>query len=300
MACIIWIAFLFGLAATFVANGSKCNIHRQLIYKDSVDILSSLPDIPVIYSFPDTAKNEELLELTSKSYLMENYRNDEVTLSSSNGYSHDKRKFTLGQYIASFNSPEDTSGGIKDSSSVRAINNANETFYLFGNNYGGIWKQISTSYDIPNCQHCDVVGAKTVGIGSAESGVSFHFHGPGFAEVLHGSKQWFFFPSHVKIEDIPYFYPNSSMVDWTMLPEVISRLGPRAHCQQHQCRSDADLDIDGDDFIHVSDIFSEMQECVLLPGELLYFPVGWLHGTLNLDEYNVFISTFVDMQLAPK
>jgi ribosomal protein L16 Arg81 hydroxylase len=40
-----------------------------------------------------------------------------------------------------------------------------------------------------------------------------------------------------------------------------------------------------------------LQECVIHPGELLYFPSKWMHATLNLDVYNVFVSLFLDTQL---
>jgi len=33
--------------------------------------------------------------------------------------------------------------------------------------------------------------------------------------------------------------------------------------------------------------------CVLRPCEVLYVPGSWYHATLNLDAYNVFVSTFV-------
>jgi hypothetical protein len=38
-------------------------------------------------------------------------------------------------------------------------------------------------------------------------------------------------------------------------------------------------------------------ECVIEPGEYLYFPSGWMHATLNLDSYNAFVSLFLDRQL---
>ena len=33
-------------------------------------------------------------------------------------------------------------------------------------------------------------------------------------------------------------------------------------------------------------------DCVLGPGELLYFPPNWWHATLNLGEHTVFMSSF--------
>ena len=45
---------------------------------------------------------------------------------------------------------------------------------------------------------------------------------------------------------------------------------------------------------------SGLLECVTGPGEMLYFPSSWMHATLNVDEYNVFMSLFLDFQLIPK
>jgi hypothetical protein len=36
---------------------------------------------------------------------------------------------------------------------------------------------------------------------------------------------------------------------------------------------------------------------VISPGEVLYFPDRWMHATINLDDYNVFVSVFIDVQL---
>ena len=47
-------------------------------------------------------------------------------------------------------------------------------------------------------------------LGGYLSGVAFHFHGPGFSEVIHGSKQWFLFPPNQEVPGILfnliYFY----------------------------------------------------------------------------------------------
>lgn len=42
---------------------------------------------------------------------------------------------------------------------------------------------------------------------------------------------------------------------------------------------------------------SQLQECSLRPGEVLYFPAMWPHATLNTDGYNAFVSVFIDPQL---
>ena len=42
------------------------------------------------------------------------------------------------------------------------------------------------------------------------TGVPFHFHGPGFAEVIHGAKRWFLYP----FEERPEFDPDRTTLEW--------------------------------------------------------------------------------------
>lgn len=45
---------------------------------------------------------------------------------------------------------------------------------------------------------------------------------------------------------------------------------------------------------------SLVYEGTVVPGEILYLPAGWLHATynlLNVDNYNIFMSLFIDPQL---
>jgi hypothetical protein len=36
----------------------------------------------------------------------------------------------------------------------------------------------------------------------------------------------------------------------------------------------------------------DLHECVIRPGEALYFPGEWRHAVLNKADYNAFVSTF--------
>ncbi|TNN38799.1 JmjC domain-containing protein 8 [Liparis tanakae] len=101
-------------------------------------------------------------------------------------------------------------------------------------------------------QSSDVLGS------GPGSGVPFHWHGPGFSEVIYGRKRWFLYPPHQE----PHFHPNRTTLSWVtetypLLPEAEAPL-----------------------------------ECTISPGEVLYFPDRWWHATLNL-ETSVFISTFL-------
>ena len=300
---------------------------------------------------------------------------------------------------------------------------SNESYYLFGGNYGHIWDEMRDVYRLPLCTVCKQCGAVTIGIAGRMSGVSFHFHGPGFSEVVQGRKRWFLFPPsprpplHPKpLSDLMeeedttgeatttredrgrgHFDPNMTVYDWVqqeypyyvrMKPEnsthtnsthsrkhehvhkpntrSISPSSPQPTCHQltkcssdqtedssdgTECSSDRtecapsensctsgqrcnsetmhdDTVVEGmrNDFEYItaeeyggltegdasheediSDSYGNddrdveytdgLQECVLEPGDMLYFPSGWRHATLNLDHYNVFVSLFLDLQL---
>ena len=44
----------------------------------------------------------------------------------------------------------------------------------------------------------------------AGTGVPFHFHGPGFGEVIYGRKRWFLYPPNHQ----PKFHPNRTTLHW--------------------------------------------------------------------------------------
>lgn len=282
-----YIFILVGLAHFSCTHCQKCNIPRVDIITDkSIEILNDLPPYPIIYHLANKTdrKGEMLKKITELSYLLEHHGEDDVVLSSSNAYSHGKHNCKLREYLSIF----DKQSSVKD---LLLNNQANESYYLFGYNYDGIWKQISDNYVIDNCQHCEAVGAKTVGIGANNSGVVFHFHGPGFAEVLYGAKQWFFYPPKV---DVPRFHPNMTMTEWVSLYHQDKN-------GEFEIDTGGEIDSDVGEYMSYSRLsngtgsMSELLlECVLYPNELLYFPSNWNHGTLNIGEYNVFVSTFVD------
>ncbi|XP_057201778.1 jmjC domain-containing protein 8 isoform X3 [Triplophysa rosa] len=90
------------------------------------------------------------------------------------------------------------------------------------------------------------------------TGVPFHWHGPGFSEVIYGRKRWFLYPP----DQAPEFQPNHTTLSW------VSFSYPNLELHQMPV------------------------ECTIRPGEVLYFPDRWWHATLNLDT-SVFISTFL-------
>ena len=97
----------------------------------------------------------------------------------------------------------------------------------------------------------------SLGLGRRGSGLAFHFHEDGFNELFHGRKRWFFYSPYSK----PHFNPRKTQADW--LQNVYPTLKP-----------------------------DQMpDECVVSAGQAIYFPAGWHHAVLNLEQ-NVFTSAF--------
>lgn len=134
----------------------------------------------------------------------------------------------------------------------------NETFYFFGDVLSEELNDLLQFYNPPPYSIPNLNPALSFGIAAAGTGVPFHFHGPGFGEVIYGRKHWFFYePARV-----PKFDPNETTLHW---------------------------------FLNTYANFDEFEkplECTIGPGEVIYFPDRWWHSTLNMDT-SVFISTFL-------
>ncbi|NXR14632.1 JMJD8 protein, partial [Semnornis frantzii] len=133
-----------------------------------------------------------------------------------------------------------------------------DTLYFFGDNNFTEWGHLFQQYVVPPFRIPGTSPAYSFGIAGSGSGVPFHWHGPGYSEVIFGRKRWFLYPP----DQTPHFHPNETTLAWLhhtypMLPQAQRPL-----------------------------------ECTLRPGEVLYFPHRWWHATLNLDT-SVFISTFL-------
>jgi hypothetical protein len=141
---------------------------------------------------------------------------------------------------------------------------ANDTVYLFGGNYGPPWLSLLDEYALPRCRTCADKdnAAVSFGVGGVLSGVSWHRHGPGFAEVFHGAKRWFLLPPDGPV-GMHSFNANQSVAAW--VHDGLKDLPDEAR----------------------------IQHCTIVPGELIYFPHNWPHATLNLDPYTSFASTFL-------
>ena len=152
---------------------------------------------------------------------------------------------------------------VEDMEETIADQKSNETWYLFGETHSAEWRsKLLEHYQqhlLPPCQTCNAdLSALSFGIGGMGSGVQWHFHGPGFSETIHGKKHFLLYPPHKQ----PTFDPDFNARHW--IEEIYPSLS----------------------------LNDRPWECTLYPGEFLYFPDQWHHATLNLDPYNVFVSTF--------
>lgn len=194
----------------------------------------------------DSSNNDLFRALTSKAALLSSYGDYNVRLSAANSYSYEKRDISFSDYCRLHIGPQNI------------YTPANETFYMFGDNDYEEWKDLLDEYIHPPFKIPRHHPALSFGVAGPGSGVPFHFHGPGFAEAIHGRKRWFLTKPTVK----PEFHPNKTTLQWFM-----------------------------EDYPRVKNEV-ELYECTIRPGEVIYFPDKWWHATLNLDTA-VFISTFL-------
>ena len=227
-----------------------CNIERR--HSDKLSVADFVGDYagkrPVILTYGLTRKQEAISfgERTLRAPLLDSFGNASVILSASNSYTKEKVTKTLSAYIRE-NMGEQTLSSL-----------GNETFYLFGDNYGDEWDPLMELLS-PN-KYSGFENTLSFGLGGKGSGVPFHFHGGGFSEVFYGRKRWFLTPQG----QTPPFDPDHSMLQWVHRQYPILT-------EQH---------------------FAQLLECTIKPGEMLYFPSGWWHGVLNLDPWTSFVSTF--------
>uniref|UniRef100_A0A0K0EFX4 JmjC domain-containing protein n=1 Tax=Strongyloides stercoralis TaxID=6248 RepID=A0A0K0EFX4_STRER len=190
--------------------------------------------------------NAQFRKNCEREEIVKNWGDKPVVLNSANTYSYTRKETTFGDYI----------NRLLKAQNIGTL--GNETFILFGDIDQRIWKPLLDTYNLPLWSLPNYEPALSFGIAGVGTGVPFHFHGPGFAEVVHGTKRWFLQP----FEKRPTFNPDQSTLQWyyTIYPIL----------------KDEDKPL----------------ECLMKPGEIIYFPDKWWHATLN-TETAVFISTFL-------
>lgn len=227
-------------------DGGRCNIEvLDAQHVSHAHFLESFAfSRPVILR--GLTDNTRFRELCSKQNLLKKYGNLTVRLSTANTYSYTKVDVTFRQYVEELMKPQ----------SVDAL--GNDTLYFFGDNNFEEWHSLFSEYHPPPFTLPQTSAAYSFGLAGAGTGVPFHWHGPGYSEVIYGRKRWFLYPP----DQEPHFHPNMSTLSWV------------THTYPSLPLEEAPL------------------ECTIRPGEVLFFPDRWWHATLNLDT-SVFISTFL-------
>ena len=134
------------ILSSLIVDYGECNIEKvPLSSMRSAGFTFSNTPLIYIDDIRDVKSINELKMKSSRSYLLEHHPATTVKLTSSNTYSHGDISMTLESYI---NESVDNS--------IESLS-ANETLYLFGNNYEGIFKELSNLYDVPPCDYCEKV-----------------------------------------------------------------------------------------------------------------------------------------------
>lgn len=196
----------------------------------------------------DHEHNKHFPPYITKEKLKQDFGQIQVILSASNSYTKDKKTVSVNHYVNKIMAQPQT---------LKSL--GNETFYLFGDNYGDEWNPLLDRLHISKFAGSE--NTLSFGVGGQGSGVPFHFHGGGFSEVFQGRKRWFLTPH----DQVPPFDPDESMLQWV-------------HNKYNKLDSKREL--------------THLLECTIGPGEMLYFPSQWHHGVLNLDPWTAFVSTF--------
>ncbi|XP_013395910.1 jmjC domain-containing protein 8 [Lingula anatina] len=229
-----------------VAKPGPCNVERveaaTLTQEDFIKKYAYTA--PVVIS--GIKYNEEFRKMCSKQNMLREFGSKTIRLSSANTYSYKKVDVTLREYVENILKPQ----------SLYTL--GNETLYWFGDNNYTEWSDLFEQYNQPQWKLPKTEGVLSFGLAGAGTGVPFHFHGPGFGEVIYGRKRWFLTPPEQK----PSFDPDQTTLHWLV-----------------------------NNYPHLSENEKPL-ECTIGPGDLIYFPDRWWHGTLNIDT-SVFISTFL-------
>ncbi|KGL76755.1 JmjC domain-containing protein 8, partial [Tinamus guttatus] len=186
--------------------------------------------------------------LCTKDKLLAAFGERPVRLSTANTYSYRKVDLPFQEYVEHLLKPQDPTALGSD------------TLYFFGDNNFTDTRLWAPCVLAAVCLGKEGSPAAPLCPGSG-SGVPFHWHGPGYSEVIFGRKRWFLYPP----DKAPHFHPNETTLAW--LQHTYPTLPPEERPLETQWERRS------------------------LP-QVLYFPDRWWHATLNLDT-SVFISTFL-------
>ncbi|CAF1014192.1 unnamed protein product [Adineta steineri] len=194
--------------------------------------------------------NKQFLNMMQLDSILKRYGNKYITVTTANTYSYQKQYIKLNDYI-----------NLQRQSSAKITKWGNETLYWFGDdllNDQNWLNQILRYYKSPAYIVDDFIQPSlTFGMGGQGTGVPFHFHGPGFQQMIFGRKRWYL------SAEKPSFDPNETTIQWATEKRFKTK----------------------QPFLY---------ECTLNPGDMIFFPNLWWHATLNLD-FAIFLSTFLSL-----
>jgi len=278
-----------------------CNIrrmpHSELIRRFGSLGLPNLYPYPLVI-YPDgdkNTRNENFVNLTTQEHLPLQFApNFNVTLTGSDSLSSHRRTIPLKQYL---HEVIHKNGGQTSPDQL-----GNETWYLFGETHSAEWKKFLQQYNLPSCHSCTPMHyhqgliALSFGIGNVGSGVQWHLHGPGFSETIHGRKHWVLYPpenrpsynlDYASRHWMEYYYP--ALDNWTEAEFEIQHQNHDRFLQRWRQRA---VNSSADNIPSKGPSSKRPFECTINSGEMIYFPDGWHHATINLDRYTVFVSSF--------
>lgn len=222
-----------------------------------------LLDEPYVVRTP-AAWNLNMARSLEKAALLQSMGNVTCTPSQAGSKRIGHFEMTLGEYLTEW--------------LVRPISrDAEKNRYVFGE-FGDQWAALREAYVLPPCEVCSKdSSAVTISLGGRFSGAPWHFHNAAFVEVFEGAKHFTFLPPNdpaiAEIEKVMQFNASMSQYHW--------------HLEEKTALSEAGL-------------LKNLQECLIRPGEILYFPDNWHHGVVNVGDYTAFVSSFINKDLARK
>uniref|UniRef100_A0A7N5K1I9 Jumonji domain containing 8 n=1 Tax=Ailuropoda melanoleuca TaxID=9646 RepID=A0A7N5K1I9_AILME len=160
------------------AEEQRCAVERRADLSYSEFVQHYAFSRPVILQ--GLTDNSRFRALCSRERLLASFGDTVVRLSTANTYSYRKVDLPFQEYVEHLLHPQDpTSLG-------------NDTLYFFGDNNFSEWASLFQHYSPPPFSLLGTTIAYSFGIAGAGSGVPFHWHGPGFSEVIYGRKVLYF------------------------------------------------------------------------------------------------------------